>query len=215
MTIKNVRHQGFALVTGLIMLLMMTLLAITVMRGTKLELAMTTAVTRQEQAFSLADSAIALARELFIDASQGSIDGGVSSGAVGGRESNIPQFYLDSRSCPDVANISERFSHLSPATDSFAQLGINALDSRSMALRIQTVNASPAHIGPITSTRPTMCKIGKMSMGVVDMGNKISAGTNVAEPEISKLVILIGYGETPFGGYAKVLTISDIQINAN
>jgi len=84
-----------------------------------------------------------------------------------------------------------------------------------MSLRIQTVNASPAHISPIVSTMPTGCSVGTMYMGIVEMTKKIEVGSDIANPEITKAVALIGYGDTADGGYSKVLTVSDVRINNN
>jgi len=84
-----------------------------------------------------------------------------------------------------------------------------------MSLRIQTVNASPAHISPIVSTMPTGCSVGTMYMGIVEMTKKVEVGSDIANPEITKSVALIGYGDTADGGYSKVLTVSDVRINNN
>ena len=212
---RNNHQSGFALVTGLIMLLMLTLIAITVMRGTKLELAMTTAVTRQEQAFSLADSARSLGRELLFSALQVGVEGEATTTAVAGRAPNLPSYFGSSSTCPGVGNMADRFGRQGANTTSFTQIGINAFDNNVMSLRVQTVNASPAHITPIVSTKPAGCDVGTMYMGIIEMTKKIEVGSDVANPEVTKAVALIGYGDTVDGGYAKVLTVSDVQINNN
>jgi Tfp pilus assembly protein PilX len=220
MKIQN-SNRGFALVTGLLMLLVLTLLATVVMRGTTLELAMTSAVTRQEQSLSLADSARSLSRELLIAAValNTASPGEIRSGAVGGRPGNVPAFVAGTTctatSPGGVINnqlgAAARFGRIVGPQD---QRGINALDANSVSLRIQTINAKPEHISALNQAR-TACDAGTMGMAVIDLSKKIAEGSDVTNPEIIKTVALVGIGEASGGGYSKVVTISDIQINTN
>ena len=220
MKIQN-SNRGFALVTGLLMLLVLTLLATVVMRGTTLELAMTSAVTRQEQALSLADSARSLSRELLIAsvALNTASPGEIRSGAVGGRPGNVPAFVVDTTctgptqggAITNQLGTNTRFGRI-PLTED--QRGINALDANSVSLRIQTLNARPEHITALNQARVT-CTSGTMGMAVIDLSKKIAEGSDVTNPEIIKTVALVGIGEASGGGYSKVVTISDIQINNN
>ncbi len=213
-------EKGFALVTGLLMLLVLTLLATVVMRGTTLELAMTSAVTRQEQSLSLADSARSLSRELLIAsvARNPALPGEIRSGAVGGRPGNVPNFLGTVLTCSGAGQgfsnplgAAPRFGRLAGPED---QRGINALDGDSVSLRIQTLNAKPEHITALNEAR-TACDDGKMGVAIIDLSKKIAEGSDVTNPEIIKTVALVGIGEALGGGYSKVVTISDIQINTN
>jgi len=214
------KTTGFALVTGLLMLLVLTLLATVVMRGTTLELAMATAVTKQEQALILADSARSLGRELLIRSVETNplAPGEYTSRGVGGRRASVPAFATAecTASVGEVGDaLGSRFGQV-PGTgptpnDSITTFGIDSFDDSTPTLRIQTLNAFPSHINQRNEAEP-VCGQGIMGMGIVDMYIKIPEGSDVSAPEITKAIALVGFGLGAAGGYSKVVTISDIQL---
>lgn len=219
------QQNGFALVTGLLMLLVLTLLATVVMRGTTLELAMTTAVTKQEQALILADSARSLSRELLISAVEydPSQPGRDRSEAVAGRKANVPLFAITP---PAVACTAEQGGALGGvlggAGNNYAQgslpyvthAGIDSLAVEDMERRMQTINAVPAHI-PSRNNAQVDCTSGTLSFAVVDLSKRLPEGIDAERPEIIKTVGLVGIGRGFGGGTAKVVSISDILVNPN
>ena len=218
------QSKGFALVTGLLMLLVLTLLATVVMRGTTLELAMTTAVTKQEQALVLADSARSLSRELLIASIEfdNTQPGRDKSEAVAGRKANVPLFATMESDCTASGGDDLGGGVLGTPRNYATGLENAALTTASidsnlpqvMQLRIQTLNAVPGHIPGRNSARLN-CESGTMRMAVIDISRKIKEGSDVTNPEIIKTVGLIGFGSGLSGVDAKVASISDILINAN
>ena len=205
------------------MLLVLTLLATVVMRGTTLELAMTTAVTKQEQALVLADSARSLTKELIIAAVEfeSTAPGADRSGAVAGRKSNRPAFAVTASDCTSeggnnlggVLGASQQFA-TGIENSALTIAAINSLLPQVMQLRIQTLNAVPPHI-PGRNRARVDCSSGTMEMAVVDISLKIKEGSDVTNPEIIKTVGFIGFGSLGSGVNGKVATLSDILINPN
>jgi Tfp pilus assembly protein PilX len=206
------KHKGFALFTGLILLLVLTLISIVVMRGTRLELAMTTAATGQEQAVAYADSARSIARELRLEsfeiaeASQGNLS---NSGYGGLRPGNVPPFL--SIACNGGGDL---FNN-SPLTNPNVFLGANDFSSTSTDLRIQTINAPTRHLGPFREAKQD-CAEGKMGMSTAELGMREKVGDAVGageNRENTQILAAIGYGDSVSGSEARVVGFNDILIS--
>jgi hypothetical protein len=138
--------KGFALVVGMIFLLVLTVLAIVVMRGTQLELAMSGAMTRQEQAFEASDAMRAITREYL---NQTIVDGTPMP-----QENVIPEFAF-TNNCAGGFNPDVGTSLTKPDTTYNAQMkeGITCISldpaDSCFSKRLQDVSLSPSPLADV------------------------------------------------------------------
>lgn len=191
MNIKT--HQsGFALATGLMFLLVLTLIAIVAMQGTKLELAMSTAVTRQEQAFEMTELSRVVARQSQAIAIE-------ETGRVySSRETNLPAFAIP---CDGGGGqIGER-----PRKGIFG-LGFNCSDEDCMRERVQNIDNIPnlwtiSYPSCATSTTPAVFE-GKGGLIKLSVDNAAGRDVQSGQDEVPVMITAFGRGATADGGSA-------------
>jgi hypothetical protein len=193
-------QRGFALVVGLIFLLVLTVLAIVVMRGTQLELAMSTAVTRQEQALEAADTMRAVTRE-FMYANGEKLNLDVKEGAV-------PEFvYTDNCSVAFNSNFGTDLQPVDNSTSQATQMldGLSCFGFGSGCFedRLQDINRSPTVLLDQASLK--YCTTGtnnsteyKMSVNAIQLSVLRQPGIDISSPgeEQRQIYALVTRGRT-------------------
>jgi hypothetical protein len=223
------KQSGFALVVGMLFLLVLTILGLVAMRSTQLELAMTTAVTRQEQAFDGADSARSLTREALyarINKAADNINLNDENGAVkaigintaGIQNREAPQFVI----APTAANTGCAVYNAAPAASvmtvssggrEYVQ-GLNCYKDECMvpSARMQSISAPAVTPNPLftrnyclTPAQVLTMTGNTMPMNFTQKGGSDVSDSNAGEGDL--LVGLLANGATADGAQSSVVAI--------
>lgn len=198
---KRTQHGGFALATGLMFLLVLTLIAIVAMQGTKLELAMTTAVTRQEQAFEMTELSRVVARQ-----SQ-ALSFALDQRVIKTNETNIPSFAVNAVCGVQLAGASQ----VGPGIIR----GWNCSTGDCMSDRLQNMNAVADlwTIGyPACVALPDVADL-RGSGGLIKLGvdNGPGRDSQAGQDEIPVLISAFGRGSTADGGNAMSMSFFTVK----
>jgi hypothetical protein len=225
------KQVGFALVVGMLFLLVLTILGLVVMRGTQLELAMATAVTRQEQAFDGADSSRAMAREAIYARIRAANDGA----GIGNPSLTIEKKFNDDGfsnreaplfvQSPTAANTGCSTFDSAPASEAMTATngqyvqGLACFENDCMvpAARMQAISTTAVPITPLFTRNYCVTPAQKLTMtaSTMAMSLKLKKGSDVSDTgsaEADQLLGLVANGETADGARSTVVAILAIPI---
>jgi hypothetical protein len=224
------KQTGFALVVGMLFLLVLTILGLVVMRGTQLELAMATAVTRQEQAFDGADSSRAMAREAIYARIRAANDGtdptNLATVSIKGtfndsgfKNREAPLFVQSpTAASTGCATFDSGLASDVMTNGAYVQgLGCFLDSCITPAARMQAISTTAIPVAPLFTRNYCVTPAQKLTMTATTMamGLPIKSGSDVSDTgsiEADQLVGLVANGETADGARSTVVAILAIPI---
>jgi Tfp pilus assembly protein PilX len=209
------RQNGFALIVGVLLLLVLTLLSLTAIRGTQLELQMATAVTRQEQAIEASDAARAMGRELmsrtilqtpaFSNRFVAPTDGDA-----------VPTFATEASNanCPADVDVGQGTAGTYGGASAAFIRGVACFDTAAcMNIRLQQVNTSPDQI-PVNFARsfplaPSLCA--QAAFTSVQLTTRNEVGRDATADELKAMFGIVARGNAPDGASSKTVALVSLR----
>jgi hypothetical protein len=214
------KQNGFALIVGVLLLLILTLLSLTAIRGTQLELLMATAVSRQEQAIEASDAARAMGRELMSASIIRSAE--YSSRFVAPTDGDaVPNFAITALAgCPtDSGGDPFGGQNVTGGGATFIRgATCYANDTECMNIRLQQVNQTTTDVIPFNffryyplTSRGTDDLCAQLAVTTVQLTSRADIGRDATGDELRSMFGLVARGNAPDGASSKTVALVSLR----